>query len=319
MKILLLELSCSDSVSKNPSRYGGAGITFRRLAENIDNCYFAAERFCFENDLNDKCIPLATEQINWIRYGQNLNDYPQLRGFDLYVYCNPSIVLNTEKPQACWGVGQSENIHPEIKHLLLHDPKCQSPILGCQNTKIHEFVLGIDIPPFQYYNKSDCIVQISNHYPQINSIILAQWALKHKIKTIFAGPISDQYPLLDYIDYNTTFYLGQIKQEEKIKLLKMAKCAAALYSFPINGPPLFCKEALSYGCWFLSSPIPSMAKTIRKGVNGFLIRNEQEFLDAWNNRDNPDQLECWNTARQWSVDNMINSFIIVTDKIINGS
>lgn len=322
MKILLLELSCSDSCARLPSRYSGAGPSLRRLAENLDNCYLAAERFCFENDLNDKCIPLTTEQINWIRHGQNLNDYPQLRGFDLYVYCNPSIVLNIEKPQACWAVGQNEKINPQIKHLLLHNLKWQMPKIDGPAPKLYEFVLGIDIPPFQDESKTISVFQCSNHYSAINSHLVANWCSENEIRAVFAGPIDPNYKqtFLNEIDYKWATYIGQIDETEKIKLMKKARCYTNLIAHHINGPQLSLKQAWSYGCSIIASPMGIMPEVIKQGGNGFLVRNKEEFLDAVRTHSwEIEQKDCWNTANLWSLPKMVDSFKNVVEKITNGS
>lgn len=320
MKILLLELSGSDSVSRSPSKYGGAGITLRRLAENIDDCYLAAEASCFEGDISEKCIPINKQIIEYIRNQESKSlTYYEMGKFDAYVYCNPSITLQTGKLQICWAVGANESINPEIKYLLLHNAKWQQPIIKNFNTKIHEFVLGIDIPPFEIRNKQDIIFECSNHYPEINSHILANWCRNNKITVLLAGPISKNYEqqFLHEIDYQYTFYLGQIKEEEKIKILKIAKGYAGLWSHAINGPTLGVKQALAYQCFIISTPMGIMSEIIQNEINGFLIKNEQDFMNAWNNRNKPDQLECWNTAQKWSLTKMVDSFKNVIYKIMN--
>jgi|SRR3990167_4490689 len=318
-KILLLELSGSDSCARQPSRYSGCGPTFRRLVENLENCYLAAEESCFEGDVNEKCVSLTREDINSIKNGSKLFNFKNdiFGQFDVVVYSNPSLVLNTSKPQICWAVGQNEKVYKKVKYLLLHDKSGQNPIIENHKTKIFEFVLGISVPMFEVYQKQDFILQVTNHYPQINSNVLARWALKYKIKTIFAGPISEKYQLLDYIDYESTFYLGEIKQEEKIKLLKKAKLISSVYSFPINGPPLFCKEGLGFGCGLLSARIPSIEKILKEGHNGFFVLDEASFVDAWNHRHYIDQKDCWNTANKWNLNKMVFSFQKVIDSVLN--
>ena len=319
MKILFLSLN-SDPVSRLPSRYGGAGISFRRLVENLDNCYIAAETSCFEGDINNKTLCLTKEDIVNIKHGAFLDTgyhFPQQ--VDLFVYADPSITLNTNKPQLCWAVGAYEKIEANIGNLLVHNLKWQQPIIQNKETKIHEFVLGIDIPEFQVYNKLPFIFQCTNHYPQINSILLAQWCLKNKIRCIFAGPIGGDYRLLDYIDYNYVFYLGQIKEEEKIKLMKSATLHASLYSHNINGPNLSTKTALSYGAPILTTNFGIMPEVIKNEENGFIISNETEFLNAWDKSIFIDQKKCWETAQKWSLDKMVSSFKSVVDNILDNN
>lgn len=318
MKILLLELSCADSTSRSPSKYGGAGITMRRIAENIDNCYIAAEESTFEGDITNKCIPVSKQIIEYIRGSHEYSfTYHNLNKFDIYVYCNPSIILQIDKPQICWALGQNEKINLKIENLLLHNSRWQQPIIQNLCTKIYEFTLGIDIPEFKQYEKEDFGFQCSNHYYQINSAIIANWCRKHGIKWLFAGPISQDYKkvFLNEIDYKNTFYLGQIDESEKIKLLKRARCYSNCVGIHQNGPQLGVKQAWSYCCPIVSTNMGIMTEVIQNGQNGFLISNEEEFILAWQQSQKIDQKTCWNTAQNWSMDKMVESFKNVINEV----
>ena len=317
MKILLLELNSSETCARKPSRYGGSGRTLRCLAENIDNCYLAAEESCFEGDINEKCICLKRNDIESIKNGTNL--YYLLGNCDLFVYANPLLVLNTEKPQLCWSVGANENINPNIKNLLLHNPKWQSPRIQSPNTKVHEFVLGIDIPPFEEYKKSIDVFQCSNHYSAINSHWVANWCVKHKIKGVFAGPIDINYKqtFLNEIDYNYATYIGQIDEDEKIRLMKMARCYTSIIAYPINGPQLSIKQAWSYNCIIVSTEMGIMPEVVKHGENGFIIHSEDEFVDAvkahsWE----INQKDCWGASLRWSAPRMVESFKKVVEGVV---
>ncbi len=323
MKILLLSLN-SDPVSHKPSRYGGAGITKRRLSDNINDCYLAAENSCFEGDITERCIPLSERIIKGIRDGLSLDGVLRDRvpglEFDVVVYADPGLVLYTQKPQIVWAVGANETVHPEIKHLLTHNLKWQQPQITNPATKIHEFVLGIDIPAFQVYEKEDFLFSCGNQYPQVNSHVLASWAVKNKIKVIFAGPIDPTYreQFLQSTDYNLATYVGQIDEVEKIKLMTKAISYVDLVSHPINGPRLSVKMALSYGCSIITTTMGIMPEVIKNGVNGFIIQNENDFVNAWGLRNTVSQLECFNSSLAWSLDKMVSSFQKVVGEVING-
>ena len=320
MKILLLELSTSDSCARLPSRYSGAGPTMRRLVENIDNCYIAAEKSCFENDANDKCILLHKEDIENIRNNQPLNPYLFGNDYDIVVYADPILVLNTQKPQICWAPGAYEKVHPEIKHLLVHNLKWQKPIVQNQNTKIHEFVLGIDIPKiFQEYQKSNYIFHCGNHYELVHSDMAANWCRNNKIKCLFAGPIDDSFrdKFLNEIDYEYTFYLNQITEEEKIKILKKARCCIDLVTHEINGPRLSCKQSWAYNTPVISTNFGIMPEVINRGKDGFIITNEKEFLEAYHQSQYINQKVCWDTSQAWSLDKMVDSFCKVINEVLN--
>ena len=315
MKILLLELSGSDSCSRKPNRYAGAGPSLRRVAENLDNCWLAAEESCFENDISDKCIRLTKESVKNLKSGSK--DSLLLDDYDVLVYSDHNIVLNTEKPQICWAVGANEKINPEIKHLLLHNAKWQQPIIQNSETKIYEFVLGIDIPEFEKYDKENYVFQCSNHYYQINSDVVANFCKKNGITALFAGPISEDYrkAFLQQIDNKYTFYLGEIKESEKIKLLQKARCYTNLVGHNINGPQLGVKQAWAYGSPVIATNMGIMPEIIKQN-NGFIIKDEHGFVEAFNAAQFIDQKECWNTANNWSTEKMVNSFKLVVEEVI---
>lgn len=319
MKVLLLELSSTDSVARLPSRYGGAGPTFRHLAENIPNVFIGAEESCFENDLTEKCIPIDNESVRRLRDGGALNHNAFASdNWGIVVHANSRMALNTEIPQLVWAVGQNEHIHPHIKHLLIHNLKWQRPVIQNVETKIHEFVLGINIPQFQTYEKEDLVFSCGNQYPQVNSHILAQWAIRNQIKVIFAGPIDKIYQeqFLRNVDYNWAIYIGQIAEGEKIKLMKKALIYVDLPSHNLNGPRLSVKQAWSYGCSVISSPMGIMPEVVKNGINGFIIGNEMEFVKAVVNSKNINQKDCWDTANQWHLEKMILSFMEVISNVM---
>lgn len=325
MKILFLELSGSESCARSPSKYSGAGPTMRRLVEKIPNAYLAAETSCFESDATSKCISLNKEVIQDLRSNYSVEGIISVflgKNFDwdLIVYSNPTINLNTEICQLNWALGHNETVHSNVKNLLVHNLKWQKPVIQNPNTKVHEFILGIDIPPFQEYRKRDFCFQCSNHYPAIQSISVANICRRNRIPCILAGPSSGEYRklLLAEVDYKFVYYLGEIDEEEKIKLMKEARCYTNLVSHHINGPQLSLKTAWSYGTPVIATPMGIMPEVIQEGVNGFLIKNEQEFLLAYEKSQYINQKSCWETSTNWSIGNMVDSFLSVADSVMKG-
>ena len=320
MNILLLSLN-GDPLSKSPRTYGGAGRTLKLLAENLDNTYLAGEEKCFEGDLNEKTLPLSPRLISQIRDGLSVDGVLRDRHgfeFDLVVYADSGITLCTEKPQLCWSVGAEEKINPYIKHLLTHNLKWQKPVIQNPETKIHEFVLGIDIPAFEEYEKEDFLFNCGNQYHLANSGALANLAVKNKIKVIFAGPIDPNHRsiFLNEIDYKWATYIGQIDEAEKIKLMKKARYYIDLPGHHLNGPRLSTKMAWSYNCVVISTPMGIMPEVIVEGKNGYIIKNEDDLVSAVSKLPLFNQLDCFNTATQWSLDKMCKSFLGVVNEVI---
>ena len=63
-------------------------------------------------------------------------------------------------------------------------------------------------------------------------------------------------------------------------------------------------------------PVGGWPDFIREGINGYIIRSEQDFTNAWNNRDNIKQIDCYNTATEHSEERMITQFTEAFKKIL---
>ena len=72
---------------------------------------------------------------------------------------------------------------------------------------------------------------------------------------------------------------------------------------------------MSYGSFPIALPIGGWPDFIRNGVNGFIINSEQDFINAWNNRDKISQRECYNTALEHSEDKMVAKLQDAFEKI----
>ncbi len=304
MKTLFLDLSLSEDFSGN--KYGGISKTFATLQRHLPNSYLGGAAHSFENyNIDNKIIINNKEEIP---YGD----------FDLILHAQTNTHLKTNKPVLVWAPGQNETIHPENTNLLLHNKNTQNPLISNPETKIHEFVLGIEIPEFQEYKKEDLIVQISNHYPQIGSHILAGLCDKYKINCVFAGPVAGDYreQFFQSVDTNQyTYYIGEISESEKISWLKRAKYYGNLLLHHINEPQLGVKQALSFGCGIIATSVPAMTGLIRNGYNGFLISTEMDFVRMFGDIK---QKNCWDSVQKYSIANMTESFKIAAEEVING-
>ena len=120
---------------------------------------------------------------------------------------------------------------------------------------------------------------------------------------------------LDYIDNKNTFYLGVIDNETKIKYNKLAKFNMQMcpYPFPLT---LSAKEALSYGVPIMARKVGGSIDFIKEGINGFFINNEQDILNAWEQRNNIKQKDCYDSMLWTSEEKMIESFVSVFNQII---
>lgn len=316
MKIAYIDLNHPDffeDYSYEPRRYGGGRIIPGPLMEKFNNFFIFSDIRSFSNVRQDKlkqCRNLDWDARRSIRDGARLKDIiPNAEEYDLFFHANTNIHLNLDglnAKQAVWSVGWSETINPLNKNVFFFDEQHQQPIMTATDHNISKIIIGPRLEPFQEYPKEDLIFQCTRHEKCFQSIEVAQLALKYKIKTVFAGPMQNGYPLPNYIDNITTFYLGQISNAEKISWNKRAKFNTQLQSWPTCAT-LSAKESLSYGSAIISLPIGGWPDFIKQGVNGFIINSENDFVNAWAARDSISQRNCYATAEEHSEDKMIET------------
>ncbi len=198
--------------------------------------------------------------------------------------------------------------------ILLHS---QFQNVECNpNSRIYNVVLGIPIPEFKEYRREDFLFQCSNHYPQINSVLLARWCNYWHIKCYFAGPCNSDYNLLGEIDNVNTFYLGEIPEELKINYLVRCKGFASLYGFNINSDSLAIKQALSYGCPIITTRLGNPHETIINGYNGFIVDNAYSLYQSFNSLHLINSKNCYDSVQKYSLDKMAKSFTEAFEEII---
>jgi hypothetical protein len=325
MKIAYIDLNYPDhfeDYSYFPKTYGGGRIVAGPMMEKLDDFYVYSDERSFQNLKDNK--KSQAKILDWpkreaLRNGACVKSIiPEADDYDLFFSHTTNVNLNLSncrsKKYGVWTIGWRETIHPDIQNVICFSQKFQEPIfLGRPN--IFHAVIGPKMDPFQEYQKEDMIFQCTRHVECFQSIEVAQLALKHNIKTIFAGPIGNNYRLMDFIDNKTTLYLGSISQEDKIKYNKIAKFHTQFQTYPTCAT-LSAKESLSYGTPIMASAIGEWPSFIVEGLNGFIVRSEKDFLKAWENRDNIKQLNCYNSVVKYSEDKMIQEFYEVFNQIV---
>lgn len=322
MKILYFDLNCSgdffESYSCNPKRYGGGGA-FARWAKEIlnkNNNIFKiiAPRQCF-NELQswenkDACYPI--DDLNFfkiIKLGYPIDKLINgLSEFDIICSHDVSNFINKgdlKIPVVSWNpFGNAEISHPYNDYCLCYNHKTKKKY---DHQPIKYIKIGKPIPKeFNNIEKKDFIFQCTHHCKDFNTNEVAKNCLKYGIKGYFAGPIHDNYNLMDFIDNKITFYLGEISEEEKLKYTKEARMYTLCLNcdIPFN---LSAIEANSLGTPILASRRGWLKEYIKDGVNGFFY-DGNNFLKMYNETKNFNQKECWESAKQYSIEEMIESF-----------
>ena len=325
MKIAYIDLNYPDhfeDYSYFPKSYGGGRIVAGPMMEKLDEFYVYSDERSFKNLKDNK--KSQAKVLDWpkreaLRNGACVKSIiPEADDYDLFFSHTTNINLNLtncrSKKYGVWTIGWRETIHQDIGHVICFSQKFQEPIfLGSPN--IYHAVIGPKMEPFQEHQKEDMIFQCTRHCDTFQSIQVAQLALKYNIKTVFAGPISDNYSLMNFIDNQKTFYLGCISQEDKIKYNKIAKFHTQFQTYPTCAT-LSAKESLSYGTPIMATNIGEWSNFIINGLNGFIINNEEDFINAWNSRDQIKQVNCYNNVIRFSEDQMIKDFYYVFKQII---
>jgi glycosyltransferase involved in cell wall biosynthesis len=323
MNILYIDLNDNNLVedySTNPTRYGGGRIFASAALQKDSNFFIAGYEKCFENILDkSNCILTTEEERKRIVNGEKVKDIiPNADIFDIFVYHRYDTVLNLEGlkgKQCCWAVGRDETINPKMENLLLYSREHQNAIVN-ENTKIYDIIIGTQNNGYELYNKKNFIFQCSRHEPIFGSIYVAQFCQKYKIPVIFAGPIQNGYPLMDFVDNNLIKYLGQISEVEKRKLYKEAIASTYLHFWPTPFN-LSAIESLSCNTPLIATNNGFWPSLVKNGINGFIINNEIEFIEAINKCKNINQLSCYETSLKYTTEKMLESFYNVFLDIIN--
>lgn len=312
MKVCYLDLSpqIHEDYSLRPKRYGGGRI-FAAILKEFDWFHIYAKEECFNNltpEENKKnCHVLKNNEVEFIKNGGVLDNMPiRFSDYDLIIVPHVDIFPNLDGLKAkslVWALGYGETIHKSYDDILLYN-FYQGSIFPNPDIKKHFFTLGIELPPYpKEYEKKDYVFQCSRHDPGFGSIEAAQFCLRNNIQGYFAGPIVNNYPLLNFIDNKTTHYLGQISQEEKLKLTREAGLYTFLHSWetPMN---LSALESISLGTPICAPTIGFWPSLIIPNINGFFVHNEKQLLEAWCNR-KIEQRKCYETISH------LNSFAMI--------
>lgn len=329
LKIVYIDLNEShfeDYSSSNCRNYGGGRIFAAYAKELLNNnkdefwLYSNPQSFVNLNDSErkDRCVEIDAIQRQLLRDGHHITKIiPDAEKFDIICHHFSSYYINIEGlkcKQIAWSLGYSEIINENFENFILYN-HYQFPRILNSLTKINYVPIGKSIPPFQEYKKQDYIFQCTRHCPSFGSIDVARFCAHHKIPVIFAGPLDKNYPLMNYVDGKMIKYLGVISEEEKIKLTKEAR----LYTFIHNWPTpmnLSSYESLSYGTPIAATNVGFWPSLVKEGINGFMINSFDDLLKAYENAPKLNQLDCYNSVKDFNIENMVNGFYKVFEEIL---
>lgn len=327
MKIAYFELGIVDYLedySVSPKVYGGAPI-FARWAKELLNdsenefWLFGPER-SFENlkdtERKDRCVIMSDAVLEALRRKEPITRHIAGIGrFDIICHHHTHEWINKEGlniPLVHWaGFGGGESGHSLNDYTLLYTPNAKSRY----GEKFKAIKIGKPVPKdFQESAKEDFIFQCTRHDEHMGSVEVAKQCLSNGIKGYFAGPISKGCDLMDFIDGKTTFYLGILDEESKMKWSRRAVLTTYLHNWetPFNQSVI---ESLSVGTPILAKNVGFFKYILKEGVNGFVF-NGSNFKASFEAASKLKQRDCWESAKDYSVEAMIESFKKAFQEII---
>jgi glycosyltransferase involved in cell wall biosynthesis len=306
-----------------PKRYGG-GSCFAKFAKiylNGNGNYFRiyGSKANFENVSDDEggiyCSVLNQHEIAHIRNGGRVKDViPESIHFDIICFHHDCMTLNTQGLKVKlvhWALmGDGRANHPSTPYTLLYNPG-----ESAQYGKSYPINIGTFIPSVFMASKiDDYIFQCSRHDGHQNTIEVAKLCLDNQIKGYFAGPILDNYPLMDYIDNKTTFYLGLVDEPTKVGFTKSALMTTYLHKWE-TAFNLSVISSLGYGTPIFANNVGCFKYLLKDGVNGF-VNDGRSFLEIVELAKKIDRKVVWETALPYSHTAMVDSFYRAFEQIL---
>ncbi len=310
-----------------PTRYGGGAIVARHFKEDpeVDFHVFAPSE-AFENvgptERVDRCHALPEQICHMLQQGfpvSHIHGAPELfdrHGFDLILHGHTCFALNRGSyrgPMVHWSGFDGSAGNPGNTHILLYDTSF-TPQFGERAKYVR---IGKPVPA-QCPTRvgGDYVVQVSRHDDHMNTIAVAKQCLQYGIKGVFAGPIHNGYPLMEYIDGKTTHYLGEITEEQKLDNYSRARLFTLLHAWPQMPFNQSVIEAQGQGCpIYVNRAGPFLTTYLKHGVNGFaeereVFGGEREMTlqEAFERASEIDSRACWEAARGYDTSVMISSF-----------
>lgn len=330
MIIANIELSLNEDYSPfNCKKYGGGSIFCKyalKLLNNKKDIFFAyGQSENFENitveEGKNYCVELPKEKIELLKSGFSVKELiPELVNCDILIHNQESFAFNItglKCKQICWLAFVNQTVLP-YNHACFVYSEYQNPILNPNYTRLLKIKIGNYVSPnFQEYKKDDYLFQITRMDSVMNPIKTVKLCNKFGIKGYFAGPILNNYPLMEHIDNKNTFYLGVLNELDKIRMLKGARLFGGIQDWDTIWN-LSVHQALSYNTPVICYNRGFFTEIIQDKVDGFYYDdNEESFLKIWEESKNINQENCYNKALQYSEKEMVDSFYRNFEWILN--
>lgn len=266
----------------------------------------------------------------------------------------PKVYESLHVSQVFERANEFDLIHNHFDYLpLTYSKLTKTPVL----TTIHGFSSPGILPVYKKYNGSVYYVAISEadknpeldyiatihhgidvekytFYPEHGSYLLFFGRIHHEkgtyeaikiakrtgFKLLIAGIIQDQRYFetycAPYIDGEEIIYIGSVGPEKKSEILGGAY--ALLHPINFDEPfGLSVVESMACGTPVIAIKRGSMPELIKDGETGFLVQNEEEFIERINDVKKIERLACrrW-VEEKFTVERMVDDYIGVYRRIL---
>jgi hypothetical protein len=317
VKIVNFELNPNEDVSIYQTGHCG-GTCFSRYAKeilnrNCDEFWIIGQQNNFKNikpdERKDRILVVNSDTIEALKLGYPISQFGAFfNDVDIVIHNYGDISLNLiglKAKQVCWYSFVNQTHQPNTPYCFVYSRDQNVRIQP--NTKIFDVKIGKPVKKdFRPTVREDFIFQCTRNDDPMDTITTAKLCQKYGIKGYFGGPILNNYPLLNYIDNINTFYLGCLTEEQKLNWSSRAR----LYTCIQNWDTIFSLSAIEA----LGQGTPIIArnrgcfKYLINDSNGFFFKNDDDFLNAYQNSVKIDQNNCYNKALEYSEIEMVNSF-----------
>lgn len=325
MKIVYISLTGDTSFVLYPNRHDGGGC-FARYAKQIlnnnnDEFWIYAPKEAFNNyceeDNMSRAIFITKEQIEFLKKNGKIADiFPELRGFDILIHNEDYFGFNindTKLKQVTWLGFVNQTVLPS-NHAGLFYHEEQMCRFCPQTTKMYKIKIGKYVSPnFISTKKEDFLFSCVRNDFLMATGKIAKICNEFKIKAIFAGPIGGakeggDYKITEFIDNKNTFYIGAIPEQLKLDIARRAR----LYNCAQEWDTIFSLsaiESLSVGTPIIAYNRGCFKYLVKDGYNGYFYNGkEEQFLEIWEKSKNIDQKNCWLSGKEYSHEEMVDSF-----------
>lgn len=325
LRIAYFDLGYSrEQYGLQPTRYGGGAVAARYLKEDpeIEFHVFAPQE-AFNNvgsgERGDRCHVLPERACRALRAGYALDAV--LLGFDtqfdllLHPHTCATITRGAlNLPLVHFAGFDGSCGHPGNDYVLLYDPSF-TPRFGEKPKYVR---IGKPVPAAYpgFEGRERLVFQCSRHDDVMGSVELAIRCRAEGFKGVFAGPIHGAYPLRDYIDGETTVYLGEIGEAEKLAWYRIAALCGLLHHWPTMPFNQSLIEAQGQGTPIYTHGVgPFLSGFLKEGVNGFEA-TRHSLRDAYTLANETHSRASWEAARGYDTSVMVASFKRVFTEIV---